>query len=370
MRKSIPLLYRAIASSFLLTVSSCQFLPSKYPKVTTVVSIPVPVSTFAIQPATSMTTVLALEGTATSTTTRVGTESSTATDLNATPESVTSVTATEAKNPSETSTTVAVEPSPSPAIADVETASPTPTVPADNERSDPTQMLVETVTPTTTEVEQTLTELKAEKTIEGIKFNLPENILFDFDKYYVRAAAKPTLEKVNQVLTHFKDAQVFIYGHTDGKGEADYNMELSKKRSAAVKYYFVNNFQIEPTRLQTQGFGESQPIAPNENADGSDNPAGREKNRRVEFIIKTETRKVVISQNSDPFGEAVKAAMSAATLTQNAKTPEQWQQVANKWQEAIALMEAVPESSANYNTARQKAIEYQNNLNYAQQNAG
>jgi outer membrane protein OmpA-like peptidoglycan-associated protein len=256
-------------------------------------------------------------------------------------------------------TSVQVEPPPEPTLV---TAAEDPT--------DSTRIMVETVLPTPVEVEQTLTELNAETTIEGIKFNLSDNILFEFDKYHVRAAAKPTLEKVNQVLTHFKDARVLIHGHTDSKGTDEYNTELSQKRAAAVKYYFVNNFQAEPTRIQTQGLGKSQPIAPNTNPDGSDNPQGREKNRRVEFTIQTETRTVEIAPNSDPFGEAVKKAISAANLTQTAKTPEQWVQVAKYWQEAIAFLEAVPENNANHDMAQVKILEYQNNLQYAQKNAG
>lgn len=219
------------------------------------------------------------------------------------------------------------------------------------------------------QVEETLTELKAEKTIEGITINLPEQILFEFDRYAVRSAAKPTLVKIAQLLNHYQTAQIFIYGHTDNKGTKDYNQQLSEKRAAAVKYYFVNNFQVEPTRLQTKGYGDTQPIAPNTKADGSDNPEGREQNRRVEVMIKTETRTVEISPKADIFAEASNTAMSAAVLTQTAKTPAEWQKVADQWQEAIALMEAVPQSSSNYKNAQTKIAEYQKNLEYARQNA-
>jgi outer membrane protein OmpA-like peptidoglycan-associated protein len=234
---------------------------------------------------------------------------------------------------------------------------------------EPSQVETQPVPVTTTEVEQTLTELNAERTIEGIKINLQDNILFEFDKYAVRSVAKPTLTKINQLLKHYKDAQVFIYGHTDSKGDEDYNLDLSNKRAAAVKYYFVNIFNEEPTRLQTKGFGESKPIAPNNNPDGSDNPAGREKNRRVEFIIKTETRTVVRSPGEDTFRDAVNSAQNAAVLVQNAKTAADWNKAANKWQEAIELMKEVPESSANYQIAQQRVGQYQKNLNYAEQNA-
>ncbi|MCT7973715.1 OmpA family protein [Laspinema olomoucense] len=377
MHLEIKRLQVAIASSLLLIGTACQNRSQNLPKVTTFEIVPVPVtqleiatveqvttSTFDVQsPTTTTTTVdpsLASEtqtvetGTPSISTSVESTTLSSSTSVQTKPEpsSVTTETAPPA-------TSVQVEPPPDPTVGTTE-----------EDPTDSTRVLVETVLPTPTEVEQTLTELNAETTIEGIKFNLSDNILFEFDKYHVRAAAKPTLEKVNQVLTHFKDAQILIHGHTDSKGTDEYNRELSQKRAAAVKYYFVNNFQAEPTRIQTKGLGKSQPIAPNTNPNGSDNPQGREKNRRVEFTIQTETRTVEIAPNSDPFGEAVKKATSAATLTQAAKTPQQWLQVAKQWQEAIAFMEAVPQNNANYDMAQVKVIEYQNNLKYAQKNAG
>ena len=144
----------------------------------------------------------------------------------------------------------------------------------------PTQITTETV-------KKIETELNAEKIPEGIRINVAETILFDFDKYNVRAQAKPTLTKINLLLRHYKNAQIFINGHTDNRGEDSYNLELSQKRAAAVKYYFINVFKVQNTRMQTKGYGKTKPISPNHNLDGSDNPVGREKNRRVELIIKT-----------------------------------------------------------------------------------
>ncbi|HIK45393.1 MAG TPA: hypothetical protein IGR64_10970 [Leptolyngbyaceae cyanobacterium M65_K2018_010] len=71
---------------------------------------------------------------------------------------------------------------------------------------------------------------------------------------------------------------------------------------------------------------------------------------------------------ADPFREAVNAAQNAANLAQTAKTSAEWQVVADSWAQAIALMKQVPESSPNYAVAQQKAVEYQPNLAYAQQN--
>lgn len=134
------------------------------------------------------------------------------------------------------------------------------------------------------EVSRTLSELNATETDEGIVINLPENILFDFDKAIIKSEAEPTLKKINDLLNYYKDSPVKINGHTDSKGSDSYNQELSEKRAAAVKEYLAKNFDADANRLKTKGFGESKPIAENE-INGKDNPDGREKNRRVEVII-------------------------------------------------------------------------------------
>ncbi|KAM3103231.1 OmpA family protein [Phormidesmis sp. 146-12] len=144
-------------------------------------------------------------------------------------------------------------------------------------------------TTTSVQVEKTLSELQAEKTSSGIRINLPENILFDFDKSELRPTAKPTLAKLSLLLKNYKNAPVAINGHTDSKGSDEYNQTLSEKRAESVKTYLSQNFDINTNRLESQGFGKSQPIAPNANPDGSDNPQGRQKNRRVEVIIRNQT---------------------------------------------------------------------------------
>ncbi len=67
----------------------------------------------------------------------------------------------------------------------------------------------------------------------------------------------------------------------------------------------------------------------------------------------------------DPFPQAVKAAISAAQLTQTAKTDQEWKTIISNWQTAIEMMQAVPPTSNNHQTAQQKIPEYQKNLNYA-----
>ncbi|MHC5757901.1 hypothetical protein [Nostoc sp.] len=77
----------------------------------------------------------------------------------------------------------------------------------------------------------------------------------------------------------------------------------------------------------------------------------------------------VLTLQSNTFREAVNQAISAAKLTQSAKSPDEWKTVVSQWQAAIALMKNVPSSSPNYAIAQQKIIEYQKNINYAQKNA-
>jgi outer membrane protein OmpA-like peptidoglycan-associated protein len=64
-------------------------------------------------------------------------------------------------------------------------------------------------------------------------------------------------------------------------------MKLSDDRAASVKSWLVQNAGVSASRITTRGWGETKPVAPNTNTNGSDNPAGRQKNRRVEITIRT-----------------------------------------------------------------------------------
>jgi outer membrane protein OmpA-like peptidoglycan-associated protein len=75
-----------------------------------------------------------------------------------------------------------------------------------------------------------------------------------------------------------------LNAHTDSKGEEDYNQKLSDARAGAVVAYLVKK-GIDPSRLVAKGFGESMPVAENTNPDGTDNPDGRQLNRRTEFKV-------------------------------------------------------------------------------------
>jgi outer membrane protein OmpA-like peptidoglycan-associated protein len=136
------------------------------------------------------------------------------------------------------------------------------------------------------QVQKTLKDLEAKETKTTIQIDLPGDVLFDFDKWDIRPDAEGTLKKVGEVIKAYRSSNVLISGHSDSKGQEDYNQKLSLKRAEAVKDWLVKNAGVDAGILRTEGLGETKPVAPNTNPDGSDNPDGRQKNRRVEILIK------------------------------------------------------------------------------------
>ena len=82
------------------------------------------------------------------------------------------------------------------------------------------------------------------------------------------------------------DRPIAVEGHTDSIGKAVYNLDLSRRRAQAVAQELIFN-QIRAARITVRGYGEKFPIQANTNPDGTDNPAARAQNRRVEVIIGT-----------------------------------------------------------------------------------
>jgi len=134
-------------------------------------------------------------------------------------------------------------------------------------------------------IQAALKDLGAEETETDYRIELPGDIIFDFDKWDIREDAEKTLTKVGEVISAYEHP-VIIIGHTDSKGSESYNLELSKKRAESVKQWLIDQAGIDSKRIETIGRGENEPVAPNTNPDGSDNPEGRQKNRRVEIIIR------------------------------------------------------------------------------------
>ncbi len=101
-------------------------------------------------------------------------------------------------------------------------------------------------------------------------------IYFDVDKDVLKAESEGTLQQVRQLLLDRPTLKLVVAGHTDSEGAADYNVDLSRRRAAAVVSWLTAR-DIGPGRLVPQGMGESQPVADNTT------PAGRALNRRVEI---------------------------------------------------------------------------------------
>jgi outer membrane protein OmpA-like peptidoglycan-associated protein len=103
-------------------------------------------------------------------------------------------------------------------------------------------------------------------------------IYFDVNKDVVKPESYGTLKEIATVLQENPDVKVKIVGHTDSDGADASNLDLSKRRGASVKSELVKTFGIEASRLESDGMGEGQPVAPN------DTPANKALNRRVELI--------------------------------------------------------------------------------------
>ncbi len=131
-----------------------------------------------------------------------------------------------------------------------------------------------------------LKDLGAKVTETEIRIDLAADVLFDFDKATIKKEAVPSLQNVATVLKANPKAKVTIEGHTDGKGTDAYNQPLSEQRAAAVKQWLVANAQVNGASIATRGWGKAKPVAHNTKPDGSDDPEGRAKNRRVEIVVR------------------------------------------------------------------------------------
>ena len=127
--------------------------------------------------------------------------------------------------------------------------------------------------------------LDAQETPRGVTVTLP-TIFFDYDKADLIPEARQKVDALTTVLNHPRALQrkMAIEGHADAIGSKEYNRKLSEKRAETVLQEMVSG-QVQRDRLRSEGLGELHPVAPNTNPDGSDNPEGRTKNRRVEIVI-------------------------------------------------------------------------------------
>lgn len=126
--------------------------------------------------------------------------------------------------------------------------------------------------------------LAIKETPTEVRIELAADVLFDFDKAAIKPQAGTALKNVAAVLKEKARGPVRIEGHTDAKGSDAYNQSLSVRRADAVRQWLVEKEGLKGRNITTQGFAAKNPVAPNAKPDGSDDPEGRQKNRRVEII--------------------------------------------------------------------------------------
>ncbi|MEF8844412.1 MAG: Ig-like domain-containing protein [Bacteroidales bacterium] len=119
-----------------------------------------------------------------------------------------------------------------------------------------------------------------EKVVNQINkaFSEIDNAQFGFDEYKIAESSYPILDRIVNIMKHNSDIKIEIAAHTDNIGSFGYNMELSRKRAQSIMDYMVSK-GISKDRLRAVGYGQSRPIADNQTEEG------RQKNRRVEFIL-------------------------------------------------------------------------------------
>ena len=105
-----------------------------------------------------------------------------------------------------------------------------------------------------------------------------ENVLFDLDKAELKPEGKSKVEKAAEYLNEYRTDRVIVEGHACALGTEEHNLALGMRRAEAVKKYLVER-RIEPERIRTISYGESQPITDNSTEEG------RELNRRAVMEI-------------------------------------------------------------------------------------
>lgn len=157
--------------------------------------------------------------------------------------------------------------------------------------------------------------LQTRETARGLIMEMPD-VLFDFNKYTLKPAAREKLAKISGILLAYPDLKVQVEGYTDSIGSEEYNQKLSEERAGSVKDYLVSQ-NVHDNNVTAEGFGKNDPIADNSTA------AGRAKNRRVELVVSGASIGVQEQQQPTPGGESQNAAPQAPAAPAQPVTPAQ-----------------------------------------------
>lgn len=116
-----------------------------------------------------------------------------------------------------------------------------------------------------------------QQTQRGLVISLSD-ILFDVGKSTLRSGAQASINRIAVVLRQYPQHQILVEGHTDATGGDDFNHQLSHDRANSVRMALIEG-GVDASKISSEGFGETRPVATNATA------AGRQQNRRVEIII-------------------------------------------------------------------------------------
>lgn len=107
---------------------------------------------------------------------------------------------------------------------------------------------------------------------------IARGILFDTDSDVIKPESAPVIKQIAKGLETNPNLKLLIEGHTDSVGNADHNLDLSRRRAEAVRSVLISQFNVDASRLTAAGLGSSKPV------DTNDTPQGRAQNRRVELV--------------------------------------------------------------------------------------
>ena len=141
------------------------------------------------------------------------------------------------------------------------------------------------------EMRRDLQGAKVERVGEGIKITFDSGLMFDVNKYDLRAASQTNLTKLATILNKYPDTNILVEGHTDSTGTREINMPLSENRAKAVSAYLATR-SVQSARFTVHGYGPDQPIGDNATTEG------RQQNRRVDLAIMANEKLKKAAQDS------------------------------------------------------------------------
>jgi outer membrane protein OmpA-like peptidoglycan-associated protein len=127
--------------------------------------------------------------------------------------------------------------------------------------------------------------LHATETANGLTVALPADLLFGGTPDTLSRTAGTALAELQRLIAALRPREIVVAGNTDGIGRDDANMKLSQERAQAVADWIGAHEARGRAHIVAKGYGRTRPVAPNTNPDGSDNPAGRALNRRIDVSL-------------------------------------------------------------------------------------